>query len=268
MQRKKIYKYSILLLVLFLQVFNFSCGPSFVGSFLPPSKTVNGISNVTYDEYELFIKEAYVYKKSDLIKGKLFYTPNYKINAEIKEDNSFKLTSLIISTAIDIGLVYSISTYQPNPKDQIIGNVAKGVGIVNFSLDFLLGLFGIISITNSSFSNNSTNFKEISLNPKENNYIYDNKNILNDVKKNAIKEQLSDVNLILSKECGDDNLVYNVKVESDASFSAPYLFFNSLKICAVQFDKNKPYIRIKKDVDFKNISNHIFSDPFIFIEDK
>ncbi|MFN4150352.1 MAG: hypothetical protein ACK4IX_05370 [Candidatus Sericytochromatia bacterium] len=269
MIKRKTYKYSILFLIIFLQVFDLSCGPSFVGSFLPPSNTVNGISNVTYDEYELFIKESYVYKKSEIVKGKIFYTPNYKINAEITEDSNFKLTSLIISTAVDIGLIYAISTYKPEPKDQIIGNAAKGVGIVNFSLDFLLGLFGIISITHSSFNNDSTKFKEINLSPEAKNYIlFDNKNLLYNLKKNAIKEKLSDVTLVLSKECGDDNLNYKVKVESDGSFSMPYLFFNNLKVCTVQFDKDKPYMKIKKNLDLKTMSQHIFSAPIIFIEDK
>jgi hypothetical protein len=268
MIKVKTYKYSLLFLIIFLQIFDLSCGPSFVGSVVPSSKSVKGISNVTYDGYDLFIKDIYVYKKSDIVKGKFFYTPEYKVNANIKEDYNFKLTSLIISTAIDIGLIYGLATYKPEPRDQIIGNVAKGVGIVNFSLDFLLGLLGIVTITHSSFSNDSTSFKEISLNSKENDYIYDNKKVLNNLKKDAIKEKLSDVNLILSKECGDDKLIYKIKVESDGSFSMPYLFFNNLKVCTIQFDKDKPYMKIKKNVDFKTISQHIFSDPIIFIEDK
>lgn len=268
MKRKKTYKYSILLLIIFLQIFDLSCGPSFLGTVSSSSKSVKSISNVKYDDYELFIKEAYVYKKDDIIKGKLFYTPDYRINAEVNEDNTFKLTSLIIATLIDIGIIYGISTYQTAPKDQLVGNIGKGIGITNFSLDFLLGVVGIASITSSSINNDSTKSQEIKLNSKENDYIYDNKKLLNDVKKSSVKEKLSDVNLILSTKCGEDNLTYKVKVESDGSFSAPYLFFNSLKICTVQFDKDKTYIRIKKDVDFKSTSNHIFSDPIIFIENK
>jgi hypothetical protein len=256
-KKREFTKYLILLIIVILQIFDLSCGPSmFFLTFDGTKNEAKEIGNLAYKDHCLFIEERKISEDKSTITGKLFYTPDYSLLVKTKF-NQEQFNTILLTNLIDLGAISLILANQSNTKNANI-NLGTGLSLAYFFMDFSFGNNAIFEELNNKtekriylMRKNSTSIKY--------NQIKNMKDFIPEIKKEDTKKELGKSKIFLSKNCNDKNNIYTMKIEKDGSFKMPYNIFLTHKICNLETENEFPYIKIKTNSNLAEIQNHIFS---------
>lgn len=255
-KNNKSIKYLVLILIVILQIFDLSCGPSMTVMTFNNKTEVSKLSNLMYKDHVLFFENLSFSDDKKNINGKIFYTPNYIVIAKTKYTKD-GFNQLFLSNLLDLSLISLLVGNQINNKND--NNIWINLATGYLFLDLFLGAN---SIYNEFFDNNERKIflmkKSYSIKlPLVSNEL---KEIYSKLEKEKIKNSLGESTFFLSKICSDKSNFYKLKIEKDGTFSIPYNIYSNYKICSFEKKEKYPYVNFGNEVYFHNASSHIYSD--------
>ncbi|MFN4150353.1 MAG: hypothetical protein ACK4IX_05375 [Candidatus Sericytochromatia bacterium] len=247
----------LLLSIISLQLLNLSCGPSLIFKFQNNEKNISQITNISYDNHTIFFKNVIADIKKDEINGKLFYTPNFVINAKTKINYKGKINGL--NGTMWLNLVFML-IFQTSKDSKSYGFTFNDAMTTFFLIDAFSNFYEIQTLINKDEKQKDN---DITLTDKINYHYFYDPIVYSNLNKDENKKVLSNVSIKLSEDCNTMKEVYELKISSDGLFSLPYSIFNKSKICEFKFNEVDKEIKMQTDIYIKDVEYNIFSDEIL-----